>query len=58
MRCRRNKIPGRHSLSLMVKNKYAVQKMKIARKEQSILDDEEQICGPEDMKCQDSVDLS
>ena len=42
----------------MVKNKYAVQKMKIARKEQSILDDEEQICGPEDMKCQDSVDLS
>ena len=41
-----------------MKNNYAVQREWNARKAQSILDGEEKICGPEDMKCQDSVDLS
>ena len=37
----------------MVKNKYAVQKMKIARKEQFILDDEEQLRSDDKIECQE-----
>ena len=37
----------------MVKNKYVVQKIKIARKEQSILDDEEQLRSGDKIECQE-----
>ena len=37
----------------MVKKKYAVRKIKIARKEQSILDDEEQLRGGDKIECQE-----
>ena len=42
-------MPGSHSLSLKMKN-YAVQKKLNPGKSQSTLDDEEPICGAEEIK--------
>ena len=49
MRCRRNEILGSHSLHLMTKNQYAVQKKSNREKAQSLIDDENQLRGAEEI---------
>ena len=38
-----------------IKNNYAVQKYEIPEGHSLFLDDEEQLCGAEDMECQEST---
>ena len=51
MRCLRDQMPGSQSLSLKMKNQHATQKKSNRGKAQSLLDDENQLCGTEDIKC-------
>ena len=44
---------GSHSLHLMMKNQYSVQKKSNREKAQSLVDDENQLRGAEEIKCRE-----
>ena len=53
MRHLRDQMPGSHSLSLKMKNQHATQKKSNRGKAQSLVDDESQLRGTEDIKCRE-----
>ena len=53
IRCRKKEILGSHSLHLMMKNQYEVRKKSNREKAKSLLDDEKQLRGAEEIKCRE-----